>query len=112
MFQQAVAQGQTVVAAAGDEGSEDCYAFPSSTDARLQVDDPASQPWVTGVGGTTLDALGPPPTESVWNSGLFTGTGGGGISATWTMPAWNGARVSRAPIPRRKTPSPGRSPVP
>jgi len=88
MFQQAVAQGQTVVAAAGDEGSEDCYAFPSSTDARLQVDDPASQPWVTSVGGTTIDALGPPPTESVWNSGLFTGTGGGGISTTWTMPAW------------------------
>ena len=88
LFQQAEAQGQTVVAAAGDEGSEDCYAFPSSTDARLQVDDPAGQPSVTSVGGTTINALGPAPTESVWNSGLFTGTGGGGISTTWTMPAW------------------------
>ncbi len=88
LFQQAVAQGQTLVAAAGDEGSEDCYLFPSSTDTRLQVDDPGSQPWVTSVGGTTLNALGPPPSETVWNSGLYSGTGGGGISSLWTMPAW------------------------
>ncbi len=88
IFQQAVAQGQTVVAAAGDEGSEDCYLFPSSNDTRLEVDDPAGQPWVTGVGGTTINALGPPPGESAWNLGLFSGTGGGGNSTTWTMPAW------------------------
>jgi len=88
IFQQAVAQGETVAAAAGDEGSEDCYLFPSSNDTRLQVDDPASQPWVTGVGGTTINAAGPPPTESVWNLGLSSGTGGGGNSTTWTMPAW------------------------
>jgi subtilase family serine protease len=88
LFQQAVAQGQTVVAASGDEGSEDCYVFPSSIDTRLAVDDPSSQPWVTGVGGTTLNALGPAPTESVWNSGLLAGTSGGGSSHTWTMPSW------------------------
>jgi hypothetical protein len=88
IFQQAVAQGQTVIAAAGDEGSEDCFFFPSSSDTHLAVDDPASQPWVTGVGGTTLAALGPAPTETVWNTGLFAGTGGGGTSSTWTMPAW------------------------
>jgi hypothetical protein len=88
IFEQAVAQGQTVVAAAGDEGSEDCYQFPNSNDTRLQVDDPAGQPWVTGVGGTTINALGPAPSESVWNLGLFSGTAGGGNSTTWTMPAW------------------------
>ena len=88
IFQQAIAQGQTVMAAAGDEGSEDCYLFPSSNDTRLQVDDPASQPWVTGVGGTTIGALGPAPAESVWNAGLFAGTGGGGVSTVWTMPSW------------------------
>ncbi len=88
IFQQAIAQGQTVVAAAGDEGSEDCYLFPSSQDTRLAVDDPAGQPWVTTVGGTTIEALGPAPVESVWNTGLFAGTGGGGSSATWTMPSW------------------------
>ena len=96
LFEQAVAQGQTVVAAGGDEGSEDCYIFPSSNDTRLEVDDPGSQPWVTSVGGTTIDALGPPPTESVWNTGLFAGTAGGGISTRWTMPAWQlGAGVQK-----------------
>jgi Pro-kumamolisin, activation domain/IPT/TIG domain len=88
IFEQAVAQGQTITAASGDAGSEDCYFFPSSTDTRLQVDDPAGQPWVTSVGGTTLDAIGPAPTESAWNTGLFSGTGGGGSSTVWTMPAW------------------------
>jgi len=88
ILQQAVAQGQTVIAASVDEGSEDCYLFPSSQDTRLEVDDPAGQPWVTSVGGTTVQALGPAPVESVWNTGLFAGTGGGGSSATWTMPSW------------------------
>jgi subtilase family serine protease len=88
IFEQAVAQGQTVTAASGDAGSEDCYFFPSSTDTRLQVDDPAGQPWVTSVGGTTVDAIGPPPTETVWNTGLLAGTGGGGTSSVWTMPSW------------------------
>jgi len=88
LFEEAVAQGQSVVAAGGDEGSEDCFIFPTSNDTSLSVDDPASQPWVTGVGGTAVNALGPPPGETVWNSGLFGGTGGGGISSVWTMPAW------------------------
>jgi hypothetical protein len=88
MFQQAEAQGQTVTAAAGDEGSEDCFFFPSSSDTRLQVDDPGSQPWVTSVGATSLRTLGPAPGEAAWNSGLFAGTGGGGSSTEWTMPSW------------------------
>jgi len=88
LFQQAVTQGQTVTAAGGDEGSEDCFIFPTSTDLRLAVDDPASQPWVTTVGGTSVHALGPPPNEAVWNTGLLVGTGGGGVSSFWTMPSW------------------------
>ena len=50
LFQEAAAQGMTVVSASGDDGSEDCYPTPPT----LQVDDPASQPFVTGVGGTSL----------------------------------------------------------
>ena len=88
LFQQAAAQGQSVVAAAGDEGSEDCNIPGFSDNTSLAVDDPASQPWVTGVGGTQLGSLGPPPAETVWNTGVFEGTGGGGISTTWTMPQW------------------------
>ena len=62
LFQQAAAEGKTIVAAAGDNGSEDCYGqtFGFQKTA-LAVDDPASQPFVTGVGGTTFATLGPPP---------------------------------------------------
>ncbi len=48
LFEEAATQGQTMFAAAGDDGSEDC----SGSDTDLAVDDPASQPYVTGVGGT------------------------------------------------------------
>ena len=48
IFTQMAAQGQTVLAASGDSGSSDCYAM--NGDPALSVDDPASQPLVTGVG--------------------------------------------------------------
>jgi hypothetical protein len=112
IFQQAVAQGQTVTAAAGDSGSEDCYNFPSSTDTHLAVDDPASQPWVTGVGGTTLNALGPAPTETAWNTGLVAGTGGGGNSATWTMPAWQRGPGVQSPFTKASNTFTGVKPCP
>ena len=54
LFQQATVQGQTVLAASGDSGSSDCYYPPLVTDTSLAVDDPADQPDVTGVGGTSL----------------------------------------------------------
>ena len=56
----------------------------------LGVSDPASQPYVTAVGGTSLTALGPAPTEKVWNDQLnySEGAGGGGISQTFSMPAY------------------------
>jgi subtilase family serine protease len=86
LFEEAAAQGQTVVAAAGDQGSEDC----APTKTSLAVDDPSSQPYVTGVGGTEITALGPPPAETVWNTGPSDsfGAGGGGISSLWAMPSY------------------------
>jgi subtilase family serine protease len=87
LFQEAAVQGQSMVAAAGDSGSEDCRPEPHSEP--LAVDDPASQPFVTGVGGTTLSALGPPPTQTVWNEKpVAGGAGGGGISELWPMPSY------------------------
>jgi kumamolisin len=83
LFEDAAVQGQSVFAAAGDSGSEDCYFSNGST--ALAVDDPGSQPYVTDVGGTTLDEIGPPPTQTVWNSA---GAGGGGISSKWAMPSY------------------------
>ena len=50
--QQANAQGQTVVAASGDDGAADCDFNDSSATQGLAVDVPASIPEVTGVGGT------------------------------------------------------------
>jgi hypothetical protein len=86
LFQQAAVQGQTIVSASGDEGSEDCNGNGGVPDGSLQVEDPASQPFVTGVGGTTL-VVGPPRAESIWNNPTGSGAGGGGVSSFWAMPA-------------------------
>ncbi len=94
LFEQATVQGQSIVAAAGDSGAQDCDTGGVAPQTQAAVDDPSSQPFVTGVGGTTLSAAGPRPTESVWNSGgtvlsgmLQPGATGGGISTLWPMPA-------------------------
>ena len=96
LFEQAAAQGQSVFAAAGDNGSDDCNTFETATPAAgqnpLSVDDPGSQPYVVAVGGTTIDdAATQPPAEHVWNDGADGGGGGGGISQSWVMPSWQQA---------------------
>jgi hypothetical protein len=88
LFEQAAAQGQTVVSAAGDDGSSDCGVEGKRAVApSLSVDDPASQPFVLGVGGTSVSS-GSAPVESVWNGGPLGGGGGGGISKSWEAPPW------------------------
>ena len=87
IFKQMAAQGQTIYAAAGDSGAYDDYPNNKS----LIVDDPASQPYVVGVGGTSLKvntSTGAYLTESVWNNGLGNGAAGGGVSAVWPIPSW------------------------
>jgi subtilase family serine protease len=76
LFQEAAIQGQSVVASAGDHGSDDCG------NHRQSVDDPASQPWVTAVGATSMAASG----DVVWNNSL--GATGGGGSRLWGRPAY------------------------
>ncbi len=92
LFQQAAAQGQSVFGAAGDNGSDDCNTFETSTPVSgqnpLSLDDPGSQPYVVSVGGTTINDATQPPLEQVWNDGADGGGGGGGISQSWTMPTW------------------------
>ena len=53
-LEQAASQGQTVVSAAGDSGSTDCYGEykTAAQNEQLAVDFPASSQYVTGVGGT------------------------------------------------------------
>jgi hypothetical protein len=89
LFQQATDQGQTVLAASGDSGSSDCYDPPDNDNESLYVDDPADQPDVTGVGGTSLtNIVSTPSTETVWNDGPGTGAGGGGNSIDFVAPSW------------------------
>jgi hypothetical protein len=97
LFQEAAAQGQTILAASGDHGVKDCLSGAHAN--TIGVDDPASQPFVTGVGGTSLNNPGPPPSESVWNStwnssaGAESGAGGGGASVLWGLPSWQAGVV-------------------
>ena len=87
IFQQMAAQGQSIFVASGDEGAEGCRGNTTT----ISVVDPASQPYVTGVGGTNL-AINTDNTykqEVVWNqysSGY--GAGGGGISSYWAKPGF------------------------
>lgn len=87
VFQKAAAQGQTVLAASGDTGSTGC-AGDGGNDARLSADFPATSPFVTAVGGTSVPVL---PNgnigEVVWNdSNIANGAGGGGVSNVFCMP--------------------------
>ena len=79
LFEEAAVQGQSLLASSGDSGSDDCG------DGRQSVDDPASQPWVTAVGATSLHASG----SVVWNDWL--GATGGGVSSLWGRPAYQNA---------------------
>jgi Pro-kumamolisin, activation domain/IPT/TIG domain len=100
LLEQAAAQGQTFVTSSGDRGSEGCVPPDCDTGADspcatwspanpgpLEVDDPASQPYATGVGASDLTTPGPPPSETVWSQ-LDWGASGGGLSTLWAMPKY------------------------
>lgn len=111
-FQQANAQGQTLIAAAGDSGSADCDYHATAATNGLAVDVPASFAEVTGIGGTTFQegsssywnssnntyngsALSYIP-EKVWNdsvdySASSLSSGGGGKSTLFSKPSWQSA---------------------
>jgi kumamolisin len=110
-FEQMALQGQSMFAAAGDQGAFDCL----ETDGTgiVNVDDPEAQPWVTSVGGTSLESDNPGTkprpaypsrVETVWNVDNLcnasgdeggnpcfywcdsTGASGGGSSQFWGRP--------------------------
>jgi Pro-kumamolisin, activation domain/Bacterial Ig-like domain (group 3) len=113
---QAAAQGQTVVTAAGDNGSTDCYGTSGLTTTQqvaLGVDFPASSQYVTAIGGTEFpsvdtsssnstywqstsgsDVIGSALSyipEQVWNDDSSSGglsSGGGGVSVYTARPSW------------------------
>ncbi|HLI59846.1 MAG TPA: S53 family peptidase [Solirubrobacteraceae bacterium] len=86
LFEEAAVQGEAVFAAAGDNGADDCG------NGTRSVDDPASQPYVTGVGGTTMTSSSPGIPETVWNDSSYGGgAGGGGVSRQWASPSYQSA---------------------
>jgi subtilase family serine protease len=111
-FEQANAQGQTVVSASGDDGATDCEDSTTSDQAThgLAVDLPASSPYVTAIGGTEFSADTSAPgsywdssnsatevsaigfiPEKVWNdtsASLGIQAGGGGQSSLFGKPSW------------------------
>ena len=89
IFKQAAAQGIAFFAASGDAGAYDCG------DSNPAVDSPASDPYVTGVGGTNLQLNSSAYNyESVWSNPKSKlrspkgAGGGGGISNTFKLPPW------------------------
>lgn len=97
----ACALGITVCVAAGDSGSGD-----GAHDGSVHVDFPASSPHALACGGTRLIAsAGAITSETVWNDGPGGGAGGGGISDTFPVPAWQ----AKAGVPGKAgTGTPGR----
>ncbi len=87
-LQLAAAAGLSFYAASGDSGSSACEPQqPSNT--KLVVDDPASQPFVTGVGGTTLHSANGAD-STTWRYG------GGGISRNWSQPSYQSGNPHRS----------------
>jgi len=96
IFEQMSAQGQSMFAAAGDSG-----AYDAGGDTSPAVDDPASQPYVSGVGGTSLSAssAGAYISESVWltsKSKKGVEGGGGGVSSVHRLPSYQVGVISAA----------------
>ncbi len=116
-FEQMAFQGQSVFGAEGDTGAFSCIRSDGTTIVDLL--DPPAQPWVTSVGGTSLESFNPGANpnpgypagiETVWNvdnlcnesadegnfPGLFwcgaTGAGGGGSSQWWGRPLYQFGR--------------------
>ncbi|WP_329139933.1 S53 family peptidase [Streptomyces sp. NBC_01476] len=78
VFAQGAAEGLSFFAASGDSGSDDAGTGGTS------VDYPASDPYVTGVGGTTLTVT----SANAWSRETAWSGGGGGKSGVFSIPSW------------------------
>jgi putative cell wall-binding protein len=123
-FELAAVQGQSVFAAAGDDGSTDCETASGGTIDQIAVDDPQNVPWVTAMGGDYMQGTSN-PSISVWNDSTYElngqagsagGAGGGGVDtdyaltgtgdfqAGFTGPGYNNACKAKAGSVCRQTP--------
>jgi len=117
LFQQAVDKGMTLFASSGDSGASQFNC--AGTSAILSASSPASDPNVTGVGGTTLNASDPAGNyigETAWTEQLFgcnppalapadINCSGGGFSTIYGRPSWQKSQVKGGnPRPGRGVP--------
>jgi len=82
-FQDAAMLGVTVFVASGDAGSDGGIG-----DKKAHVLYPASDPFVTCCGGTTINQTTSSFTQSTWYDPLDSGVTGGGISDVFPLPPW------------------------
>ena len=114
IFKQMAAQGQSFFCASGDSDAFTTGANSANgVDNTSLVNAPASSPYITVVGGTTLSTTGPGgawQSEKVWNWGQHGGSyvgSSGGISSHYSIPSWqsgvsmasNGGSATQRNIP-------------
>jgi kumamolisin len=105
LFEQAAAEGQTIFAAAGDNGSKDCGTnnppdgLPGEPNPTT-IDFPSDSPFVTASGGTTLvlNANRSIHSETAWSGS------GGGVSAFFALPPYQSKVTTLASTMYRNTP--------
>ncbi|HKO29230.1 MAG TPA: S53 family peptidase [Solirubrobacteraceae bacterium] len=108
-FAAAAQEGITVFASSGDSGASQPACDPNSTAAQLAVSTPASDPLVTGVGGTTLTAntsTGAYIGETAWTEPFGcnppaiasddVNCSGGGFSSLFSRPAFQASTYKGA----------------
>ncbi|MER5523422.1 S53 family peptidase [Streptomyces sp. NPDC002677] len=81
VFKTGAAEGLGFYAASGDDGSDD------AGDGTTSVDYPASDPYVTGVGGTKLTVT----SANAFSKEVAWSGGGGGKSSVFKIPSWQTA---------------------
>lgn len=86
-LQQGAAEGISFYSASGDSGSDDCG------NGSAAVDYPASDPNVTGVGGTTLTADNGYGSETAWSGS------GGGQSSVFDTPSYQNDSSGKRAVP-------------
>lgn len=104
VLEEAAAQGQSVLAASGDDGSEGCFdGTAQAPSTSLSVDFPSSSPLVTAVGGTVLTDNG----ELAWNDC----NGAGSIQCAEQISAQGGVGASGGGVSTVYHPGPTGQPV-
>lgn len=108
LWEQAAAQGQTVLVSAGDNGSAGCDSADQQVALYgLQVNGFASTPWNVAVGGTDFYysdyATGAPSAASAWNSANDANLGS--LKATLPEQVWNDSQGLDAINPTNTNPA-------